>query len=135
MKKTFSELKEIDEVVGALYTKNPKLGDGKFGYAYNKFYEKNVKPINEEIQDKMMDFKIDNAMTDPVTKELLYEKADERGNKAYKYTKEGMKNLIKDQRKFLKEIQAKSVEIKPYITKDVPEMTEEQKEALKGCVI
>ena len=54
LKKTFEQLKEIDNIVGGLYTKNIKLKDGKFGYAYNKFYVKNIKPLLDEMNEERL---------------------------------------------------------------------------------
>jgi len=135
MKKTYAQLKEIDEVVGGLYGKNPKLRDGKFGYAYNRFVTKNVKPLVDEMQEKIMDCRVENAMVDEKTKELLYDRAGGEQNKLYKYTKEGMKTFMEETRKITKEFDEKEVEIIPFFVSDVPEMMEEEKEILKGCLV
>jgi len=45
MEKTFKELNELDTIIGNLYQTNPELKDGKFGYAYKRFSEKNFFPI------------------------------------------------------------------------------------------
>jgi len=134
IEKTFKELKEIDEIVGGIYARNPKAKEGKFGYAYNRFFSKNIKAIFDEIAEKITDVKVENAMVDKDTKELIYDNTG--GQKVYKYTKDGMKKLLEEQRKIYKEYDEKKVEIKPYITKDVPEdLLDEEKEALKGCLI
>jgi hypothetical protein len=67
----FKQLKEVDEVVGGLYQKNPKLREGKFGYAYKRFYDKNLKPLLDEIQEKMADCRVENAMVDEKTGHVL----------------------------------------------------------------
>jgi len=134
MQKTYKELQEIDEVVAAIYQRNPEARKGKFGYAYNRFYSKNIKPIIEEISEKLTDIRVENAMVDEKTKELVYDNTN--GQKLYKYTKEGMIKLLAEQRKINKEYDKKKVEIIPFITKDIPEdIMEEEKEALKGCLI
>lgn len=135
MKKTLEQLLEIDNIVGNLYDKNPKLRDGKFGYAYNRFYVKNIKPILDDMQEKIVDVRIENAMVDEKTKELLREAEENSKIKNYKYTKEGMKKLTKDIREIVKESNAIEVEVIPFITSDVPEMLDEQKEMLKGLII
>jgi len=135
MTKKLKELFEIDEIVNNLYVKNPKLKDGKFGYAYKRFYEKNLKDVLEEMQEKMTDCRIDNALVDEKTKELLYDSSDKGGQKLYKYTKDGMKKLLEDTRNIKKEYEKKEVKIEPYYASDVPDMIEEEKEALKGCLI
>ena len=134
MQKTYKELQEIDEVVAAIYQRNPEVRKGKFGYAYNRFYSKNIKPIIEEISEKLTDIRVENAMVDEKTKELVYDNTN--GQKLYKYTKEGMIKMLSEQRKINKEYDKKKVEIIPFITKDIPEdIMEEEKEALKGCLI
>ncbi len=132
VKKTLEQLLEVDNVVGDLYAKNPKLKDGKFGYAYNRFYAKNIKPVTDEMQEKTADARIENAMVNEQTKELLKDTANPN---AYKYTKEGMKKLTQDVRDIIKEFNKKEVEVIPFFTTDVPEMMDEQKELLVGCLI
>jgi hypothetical protein len=133
--KTFEQLKEIDSIVGNLYQKNPKLKDGKFGYAYNRFYAKNLKPIVDEINEKLTDSRIENAMVDATTKELLYDNSRGPEQKLFKYTKEGMIKFNNESRKIYQDYDKKEVEIIPYFTSDVPEMLDEQREELKGCLI
>jgi len=135
LKKTFEQLKEIDNIVGNLYAKNPKLRDGKFGYAYNKFYTKNIKPILDEVNEEITDCRIENAMTDPTTKELLYDSSRGPEQKLFKYTKEGLKKFNDEVRKITKKYDAKEVEIIPNFTTDIPEMFDEEKAELKGCLI
>lgn len=136
MKKTFEQLKEIDNIVGNLYAKNPKIKDGKFGYAYNRFYTKNIKPLIDEANEKIQDSRIENAMTDPNTKELLYDLSRGPDQKIFKYTKEGLKKFNEEARKIQKESEAKEVEIKPFFTTDIPtELLDEEKDELVGCLI
>lgn len=132
MKKIFSELKEADQLVAKLYAKDKNLKNGKFGYAWNKFYNKNITPTNEELVDKITDNQVENALTDPNTKELL-KGADQQ----YKYGKEGMKALLEVNRKLMKEFDAKEIEVVPYFIKaeNLPELSEEEKLELTGLVI
>jgi len=134
MKKLFLEIKEADQVVAQLYAKTPKLRDTKFGYAWKRFMDKNYPLLATEINDRMTDNRIEFALTDPTTKELLY--TDSKNNN-FKYSKEGMKSLLDANRKLVKEYDAKEVEIIPFIVKkaDLPELTEEEKEILTGLVI
>jgi len=129
MNKTLEELLEADRLVAKLYSKEPTLKDGKFGYAWKRFYAKNITPVLTEMQEKTQDAYIDNALEDPKTKELL------KDGDNYKYSKEGMKNLTEQIRTITKEYQAKEIEVEPYISSSVPEMTDEQKDVLTGLVI
>jgi len=130
MKKTFKELKEADQLIAELYAKNPNLKNTKFGYAWKRFTDKNYTPLIAELNDKIVDSRVEHALTDSTTKELLY-----TGDSNYKYDKEGMKSLIDANRKTLKEYDLKEVEITPFIVKDLPELTEEETEVLKGLII
>jgi hypothetical protein len=136
MKKTFEEIKNIDNIVGGLYQKNIKLKDGKFGYAYNRFYAKNIKPTLEEVNEKITDARIENAMTDEKTKELLYDSSRGPEQKLFKYTKEGLIKFNDEVRKITKEYDKKEVEIIPFFTSEIPtELLDEEKEELKDYLI
>ena len=130
MQKTYLELMQVDELVGRLYAKDAKLRDGKFGYAWKRFVDKNIAPVMSELNDRLMDNKVENALTDPTTKELLY-----TADKNFKYSKEGMKVLLDANRKLLKEFEGRQIEIKPFYVADLPELLEEEKELLKGLII
>ncbi len=133
MKKTFKELKEIDIIVGTLYAKNPSIKDGKFGYWYTKFLKKNYNPIQEEINEKISDCQLLNALVDEKTKEILY---TDEFQKQYKFDKEGRQRLIDFIRKIDKEYNDKEIEIIPCISSEVPEeLFEEDKELLRGLII
>ncbi len=132
MLKKFKELQEIDEIVGGLYKKNPALPNGRFGYWYNKFYKKNVTPILTEIGEKIADIRLDNAMVDEKTKEILYSE----DKQSYKITKDGMKKVNEQTRALHKEYEEKEVDVTPMISSEVPvELQEEDKELLKGLLI
>ena len=66
----------------------PELERTKFGYAYSKFYKKNVKPSVDRIKDALLDIRVENAMIDTKTKELIIDKSNDRG---FKFDKEGTK--------------------------------------------
>lgn len=130
--KTFKELQEVDEMVGQLYQKNPKVKESKFGYAYKRFSDKNYFPILREFQDEIGLCRIENALEDKATKEVLIDRMNPRG---YKYTKEGLKKCLEDEKKIIAAWEQKEIEIKSYFTKDIPEeLTEENIELLKGLV-
>ncbi len=131
--RTFKELREIDALVGQLYSKNPNIRNTKFGYAYKKFSQKNYNNLFQEFRDKIDYIRVDNALEDSNTKEVLYSQADERG---FKYSKEGLKKCIAEENKAVEEYNAKEIEIDPYISSVVPEeLTEDDKELLKGLLI
>ena len=132
MKKTFEELGKIDVVVGELYQKDGHLKDSKFGYAYKRFSEKNYLPKIKELQQELNDARIDNALEDPITHAVWTDSTNLRG---YKYSKEGLKAVMKKENELLNEWNKKEFEIDPYISEYVPELTEEQRELLKGVLI
>jgi hypothetical protein len=133
MLKTFKDLRELDNMVGQLYAVDPKLKDTKFGYAYKRFVEKNYqKPLND-FQEAIMDARIDNALTNETTKELLKDPMDMRG---FKYSKEGLKAVIKAENQLVELWNAKEIECTPYISSYKPEnLSEEQTEAMTGLLI
>jgi hypothetical protein len=135
MQKTFKQLLEADSVVAELYSKDKALENSKFGYAWRKFYKENISELRLEMFDKIEDYRIDNALEDPKTKEILYAAPDMTGHKQYKYSKEDMKRLVSQIRELTKEYDSKVIDIKPYISSYVPELTEEETETLKGLVI
>lgn len=132
MTKTFLEIKEADQLVASLYEKDPNIQKGKFGYAWKKIIDKNYNPTITELNDKMTDNRVEYALTDEKTKELL---KGSDGN--YKYSKEGMKALLAAQRALIKEYDSKEIEVVPFYIKseDLPELTDEEKETLKGLII
>lgn len=133
MVKTFKELQEVDSMIGELYKKNPKLKDSKFGYAYKRFSDKVYSPVVRDFQDELGFCRVDNALEDPNTKEVLIDRMNVRG---YKYSKAGLKKCMEQEKKIIEEWDEKEVEIKPFFTKDVPtELTDEDKELLKGVIL
>lgn len=132
MKKTFRELREIDTLVGELYKKQPGLKDTKFGYAYKRFSEKWYKPLVTEYYEEMALTRVEHALEDEKTKEILTDRLNERG---FKYSKEGLKNVIKAENKLLEKFNLKEVEVEPYISSYVPELTDEAIEMLDGILI
>lgn len=134
MVKTFKELQEVDILVGALYEKNPGLKDSKFGYSYKRFVEKNYVTHLREFQHEINDVRIDNAMEDPKTKEVLRDPTDNRG---FKYTKEGLKKVIEQENEIIARWDVKEIEVEPYNcpVESLPTLTEGQVELLIGVLI
>lgn len=132
MQKTFKELLELDAVIGGLYQKNPALRETKFGWAQKRFYETNIAPTLKEYRDKTTEIQINNALEDKTTKALLIDPKNPRG---YLYSREGQIKCIAEENKLWEEYQAMEVEVKPYISTYVPDLTEEQTELLKGLLI
>lgn len=133
IKKTFQELKDLDQLVAILYQKNKELPNTKFGYAYKRFVEKNYLPAAREFNADIEGVRIDSALEDPTTKALMTDEKDVRG---YKYSKQGKKDVIAAEQKLIKEWNDKEIECVPYISVYVPEdLTQEEKEALTGILI
>lgn len=136
IKKTFKELSEIDGIVGGLYQKNPTLRDTKFGYAYKRFSEKNIAPTVKLYSDVLNDIRIDNALTDETTHALLIDKESTRG---FKYSKEGLKSVIKEERNLQEKFDVKEIDVEPFISTFVPadlsNLSNEQKELLTGLLL
>ena len=132
MVKTFKELQAIDQMIGFLYEQDQKLKNTKFGYAYQKFFKKNYEPALKEFQNKIFDIRLDNAMEDKITKEVLKDKDSPRG---FKFTKEGLKKCVEQERSLIEEFDKKEIEVTPQFSSYVPELTEEQKELLTGLII
>lgn len=132
MKRKFQELRNIDIMIAILYEKHPYLKDTKFAHTYRSFIESNFVPTFKNYNKELLDVNIDNAAVDPKTKTLLL--SDDK--KSYKYTKEGAKQLAKDQNAIIEKYDVQEIEIVPYICKDIPvEITLELREHLKGLMI
>jgi len=134
LKRTIKQIKEADQVVGKLYQTTPGLMDSKFGYGWKRFTENNYLPTLKKLQEEVNDARIDNAMEDPITREVLRDQTNPRG---YKYTKEGLKAVIKKENEINDRYDLVEIEVEPYLVaeENLPELTEEQREALVGMVI
>lgn len=133
MKRTFKELREVDRIVGKLYTRIPTLHATKFGYAYKRFAEKNYVPTGNEYNSMLDICRIENALEDPNTKAIMTDLMDDR---KYKFSKEGLKAVIAAEIRIEKEYNAKELPITPFISVYVPEdLSEEEYETLKGLII
>lgn len=133
MKKTFKELQEVDVMVGGLYQKKPELRSTKFGYAYKRFADKNYVPLLNDFNDALETVRVEHALEDSITKEILSDNTNKRG---YKYSKAGMIAVLTAEKKLVEKWEVKEVEITPYLSSMVPEgLEEEQLALLKGLVL
>ncbi len=134
IKKTFKELSELDNMIAVMYAGDENLKNTKFGYAYKRFAEKNYYSVLKEYNEKLVDIRIDHALTDEVTKALL---TTDKG-RGFEYDKEGLKATIKEESKLEKEWDVKEFEVEPFFCKAefLPkELTDEQEEMLDGILI
>lgn len=132
MTKTFKELTEIDLLVAELYKNDPTLERSKFGYAYKRFADKNFYPINKEYRLELQDIRIDNAIEDATTKEVIVDHSNPRG---FKYTKESLKFVVKAEIDTEKKWESKECSIIPHFTTMVPkDLSQEEVDMLVGVV-
>jgi hypothetical protein len=132
IKKTFTQLKEIDEIYGRLLSIEG-FEQTKLAYAFKRFSKKNISEIFTDFNSVLQDLRIDNALTDKDTGAILYQ-----ANGEYKYSPEGLKNVLKKSREITKEWNDKEFEIESFICKEIPplvELTEEEMELLEGAII
>ena len=132
MIKTFEDLKEISEVYGRI--SSPEFLKTKLGYAFKRFYEKSMTPIFTDFNDLLQDIRIDNALTNKDTGEILYQ-PDARN---FKYTPEALKIVLNKIKEFTREWDKKEFEVKPFICNEIPsiiEFTEEEKVLLEGVIL
>ena len=131
MKKTFKELLEINQIYAELLKEEDFKGT-KLEYAFKRFNEKNLKNIFTDYNDALQDNRIENALTDPTTGAILYDKSGQN----FQYSKEGLKNVLKKNKKTTEEWDNKEFEITPFICKDnVIEFNEEETALLTGVIL
>lgn len=118
MTKTFKEFEELDKIVASIFIKNEKLRGSKFGYTWNRLCQKNYFSVAKEFNEKLADIRIEYALEDEKTKEILIDKLNPR---AYKYSKDGLKNCVKAERDMIKEFDSKEIEYEPYFCTSLPE--------------
>ncbi len=134
IKKTFKELQDIDNEVGAMYRVNPDLQNTKFGYAYKRFAEKGFYKFTKDRMYELSDIRIDYALVDEKTKAILTNDTP----RGYQYDKDGLKAVIKAERDMYDAWDAKEFDVEEYIMKpeNLPEdLTEEQKELFAGVFL
>ena len=132
MKKTFKELTEIDVAVASLYKKNPELRESKFGLNYSRFYTLNYEPAINELKNQLKVVAIEHALEDEKTKAIVRDPQSPRG---YAYSKQGEKDVNKGENDLIKKFNEELIEVKPCISKSVPDMDESTKELLTGILI
>ncbi len=131
--RTFQQLQVIDNLVGMFYAKEPTLKQSKFGYNYDRFHKKNYAALLKEFQDAIAYIRVENALEDEKTKEIL---TDEKSGRGYKYSKAGLKKCMEDEVKCIEKFNEKNITCEPFISPVLPnEMSESQTEILKGLLI
>ena len=136
-KRTFKQLQDLDLIMGTLYRKDPTLKEGKMAYAYKRFSEKNFFPIYKEYVQSLTDIRVDHALEDPTTKEILRTPQHE-GGRGFKYNKEGLKAVMKAENDLEDSWQTKEFNVEPYFVapENLPvDLSEEQREAMLGILI
>ncbi len=128
----FKELQKIDVIYGQ-FLNDPVLSKTKMSYALKRFIESNIK-FFKEYNTGLQDLRIDNALVDEKTKELL---TDEKNPRGFKYGKEELKKLLKEENDWMDKFKEKDCDVEVYICKDTAgaDLSEEDIEILKGYVI
>jgi hypothetical protein len=130
--RSLDDLLKIDTLIGNLFKRNPSLQNTKFGYAYKRFFEKNIEQILSEYRKEIKLAQVNNALEDPKTNEILIDPQNPRG---YKYSKEGLAKIISEEFEIEKEWFEKEIEVEPFFSSHVPEeLLDEEKEELKGLL-
>lgn len=133
MKITFKQAGEINKSLEHIYAKNPGLEKTKFDYAQKRFFEKNFSKIFNEYNQKLANIRINNALEDKTTGEILL---DQMNPREFKYSKEGLIKCLNEEKELENEYNAKEIEVEPFISSFVPEVTTEtEKELLTGLLI
>ena len=134
MTKTFKQLQEAEQLVSALIKAEPTLKDTKFGYAFKRFSEKNYVPLAKDFNNELTTLRIEYALEDKITGEVLTDRTNSRG---FKYGKQPLKQLLIEETKLADKWDSMEFEITPYISKlpDTIELTEGQLEILTGLVL
>jgi len=131
MKTTIKEIFKADQLMANIIKRDPMIERGKLGYAWTRFVDKNVSSFQKEYNTKILSVRIENALEDE-KKALIRDSADPRG---FKYSKQGLKKCIEEEKKLSDEFENTEIEIVPYFCKSLPDLKEEEIEMLKGMVI
>lgn len=98
----------------------------KLSYAVARMLKRCQKPI-EDYNAKIEDIRLDNALEDEKTKAVLRDEAQQ-----YKFSKEGLRKIIEEQRKLLDG----EIEIEPYIATAIPDdLSDDARVAFEGFVL
>ncbi len=133
IKKTFKELSFMNNLYNEMLKENPKIENTKFGYAFNRFFRKNLDQIFKDYNTILADIHIDNALTDKDTGEILFDR--ESSARGFKFSPEKLKLIMKKERELQEEWNQKEYEVEPFIATEVPSLNETQKEAFEGLII
>lgn len=134
LKRTFKDLQQIDFLVGGLYRQYPDIQKTKFGYAYKRFADKNYYPHRDDYNLEISDLRVDNALTDKGTGEILRDM--DPNSRGFKFDQKGLKTVMKGEKDLINNWNKKEYDVTPYISSDVPEqLSEEMKDMFDGLFI
>lgn len=132
IKKTFKELVFATNTYNDMLKERPEIQNMKFGYAWNKFYRKNLDLIFKEYNSEVADMRITNALTNKETGEILFERESLRG---FKFSPEKLKTVIKKEREIEDEWNIKEFEVESFICSEGPILNDTQREAFEGLIV
>lgn len=120
-------------MLGGVYQKFPALKETKFGYAYKRFVDKNYIPLVKEFNDELGSLRVQYALEDKASKEVLIDRMNPRG---FKYDKASLMSLMAEEKKLQETWDDKDITIVPYLSALIPEeLNEEQREMLAGLIL
>lgn len=133
MTEKFKKLQEIDAMIGSMYKDKPDLRHSKFAYAYKKFADKSYYPNLKTYYEEINDACVANALTNKETGAMIINDKNPRG---FDFDKEGLKQVIKAERRIKGEWDDKDIEVFPFNCTDIPsDLSDEQKELFEGLII
>lgn len=144
MKQTIKVVNDFQ--TAAIIYLSTHIEESKFTYALKKVQkrvDKAAEKAREEYNENLTDNNIRLASVDK-DGNLMYEVEtiiEPNGNKKevktdfLKYTPEKLREKNKSQSDLFKKFLETEIEFEPYITTEIPELTEEETEAFKGYVI
>ena len=128
IKKTYTELFELNTIGGAYIQKHP--GD-KLSEGIAKFFNKQIKAFFEDYNDKLDDLQRDNCLVDNTKHGAIIK--DEKGGRMYSI--EGEKSLKAAVKKLNEETVELNTRIVENISGLIPFLTDAEKEAFSGLLI
>lgn len=111
-------MQEINMALAIASQKIPNIEQTKFGYAINRFTELNLKKPFGKYNAELEKVHFSNALTGENNR-LLY---DERSERKYAYSKDGLAKVIEAEDKLKEEWSEKIFEIESYICSEVPDI-------------
>lgn len=130
----FEQLQKVNQIWGFLLL-DETFEKTKFSYAFKRFIEKNKK-FYTDYNEALQEIRIDNALTDEKTKELLLDNTP--GSRGFKFSKDDFKKLVKEERAISEKFNQKDCEVEPYLFKGETasfDLDEEAIEVLTGLII